>query len=200
MPSKQKEVSIFSDSKLKYKQSNIVSPSLLQRFLSWLSEWLFGNVGYENINRTRTIIIWSVIIVSFTIIIWLLSKTQLISLIKPKPKATSFNFTDVTEDLNTINFELKITDALNINDYRLAIRWHYLKILFLLDKKQLIVFAPYKTNIDYTYELKKDTYVTSYKQLSRIYEYIWYGQFSINEISYTENAKGFNNFEQQLNV
>jgi len=200
VPSKQKEVSIFSDSKLKYKQSNIVSPSLLQRFLSWLSEWLFGNVGYENINRTRTIIIWSVIIVSFTIIIWLLSKTQLISLIKPKPKATSFNFTEVTEDLNTINFELKITDALNINDYRLAIRWHYLKILFLLDKKQLIVFAPYKTNIDYTYELKKDTYVTSYKQLSRIYEYIWYGQFSINEISYTENAKGFNNFEQQLNV
>lgn len=200
MPSKQKEVSIFSDSKLKYKQSNIVSPSLLQRFLSWLSEWLFGNVGYENINRTRTIIIWSVIIVSFTIIIWLLSKKQLISLIKPKPKATSFNFTEVTEDLNTINFELKITDALNINDYRLAIRWHYLKILFLLDKKQLIVFAPYKTNIDYTYELKKDTYVTSYKQLSRIYEYIWYGQFSINETSYTENAKGFNNFEQQLNV
>ncbi len=199
-PTKQKEQSVFSDSKLKYKQNIKGAPSLIDRFLSWLSDWLFGNVGYDNLNRTRTIIIWTVIVIAVAIIIWLLSKTQLVSLIKPKPKATFFNFTDITEDLNTINFEQKIADALKTADYRLAIRWHYLKILFVLDKKQLIVFAPFKTNVDYMYELKKDTYKTSYKQLSRIYEYIWYGQFAVNESSYTDNAIEFKNFEHELNV
>lgn len=165
-----------------------------------MADWLFGKAGFNNVNLTRKIIIWIVIIVSFAIIIWLLSKTQLVSLIKPKPKAIAFNFTDLTEDLNTVNFEQKISEALKFNDFRTAVRWHYLKILFLLDKKQLIVFAPFKTNIDYTYELKNDTYKTSYKKLSRIYEYIWYGQFDINQSSYTDNANEFKNFEQQLNV
>jgi len=173
---------------------------LLDRFLNWLADLLFGKVGYENINRTRTIVIWTVIVASFAIILWLLSKTQLVSLIRPKPKATSFNFTDLTEDLNTVNFEQKITDALKTEDYRLAVRWHYLKILFLLDKRQLIVFAPFKTNIDYTYELKNDTYKITYKKLSRIYEYIWYGQFDVNETGYSDDANEFKNFERELNV
>lgn len=168
--------------------------------MKWLSDWLFGKAGYDNIERTRKIVIWTVILVSFGIIIWLLSKTQLVSLIKPKPKATSFNFTDLTEDLNTIDFEKKIIEALKSSDHRLALRWHYLKILFLMDKKQLITFAPFKTNIDYGYELKNDTVKINYKKLSRIYEYVWYGQFVIDHQTYLDNADEFKKFEQDLNV
>ncbi|MDX2173993.1 MAG: hypothetical protein SFY56_12795 [Bacteroidota bacterium] len=165
-----------------------------------MSDWLFGKAGYDNVERTRKIVIWTVILVSFGIIIWLLSKTQLVSLIKPKPKATSFNFTDLTEDLNTINFEKKINEALKLNDYRLAVRWHYLKILFLMDKKLLITFAPFKTNVDYGYELKNETVKANFKKLSRIYEYVWYGQFVIDHKNYLDNADEFKKFEEDLNV
>ncbi len=132
--------------------------------------------------------------------IWLLSKTELVSLIKPKSKSTSFNFSDLIEDLDTINFDVKIAEAFKSSDFRTAIRWHYLKTLFLLDKKQLITFAPFKTNIDYGHELKGKDLYQAFIKLSRIYEYVWYGQFILNGSTYQNNAAKFNAVEKQINV
>jgi hypothetical protein len=148
----------------------------------------------------RTTIIWTIVLAAIAILIWLLSTSQLVSLIKPKPKSTSFNFNDVTEDLNAINFDLKISEALQQFDYRLAIRWRYLKMLFILDKKQMIAFAPFKTNIDYGNELKGKNYHPGFMKLSRIYEYVWYGQFTLNDNDYGNNAQEFETIERQINV
>lgn len=199
-PSIEKETELFSDSKLNYKQDAVAQKGIIERFLEWLAENLFGKADFENINVARQIIIWSIIIVSIIIIVWLLSKSELVSLIKPKSKATTFNFSDVTEDLNTINFNQKINDAEKHHDYRLAIRWRYLKILFILDKKSFISFASFKTNIDYSNELKGKEFHSHFIKLSRIYEYVWYGQFSVNETGYLNNVEEFKSIEKQINV
>lgn len=199
-PSKEKEKEIFSDSKLNYKHEVVAKKGMMEKFLEWLAEMLFGKAGYDNVNTARQILIWSVIILSIVIIVWLLSRSELVSLVKPKSKATAFNFSDVTEDLGTINFDQKINEAEKQSDYRLAIRWHYLKILFLLDKKGLINFASFKTNIDYGNELKGKPYHPGFIRLSRIYEYVWYGQFELNETSYHNNASEFKTIERQLHV
>jgi len=148
----------------------------------------------------RQIIIWTIVIAAISILIWLLSKSELVSLIRPKPKTTSFNFNDITEDLSAINFEHKIAEALKGNDYRLAIRWHYLKILFILDKKQMIRFLPFKTNIDYGNELRGKHFFSEFVKLSRTYEYVWYGQFLLNDVNYKNNALEFETIEKQINV
>lgn len=199
-PSKEKEKEIFSDSKLNYKHEVVAKKGMIEKFLEWLAEILFGKAGYDNVNTARQILIWSIIILSIVIIVWLLSRSELVSLVKPKSKATAFNFSDVTEDLGTINFDQKINEAEKQSDYRLAIRWHYLKILFVLDKKGLISFASFKTNIDYSNELKGKAYHPGFIKLSRIYEYVWYGQFELNEASYQSNASEFKTIEKQLNV
>lgn len=173
---------------------------MMEKFLEWLAEMLFGQAGYDNVNTARQILIWSIIILSIVIIVWLLSRSELASLVKPKSKATAFNFSDVTEDLATINFDQKINEAEKQSDYRLAIRWHYLKILFILDKNGLISFASFKTNIDYSNELKAKEYHSGFIKLSRIYEYVWYGQFELNEAWYLSNASEFKTIEKQLNV
>jgi hypothetical protein len=199
-PSKSKEEQIFSDSKLNYKKNAVDKKGMFERFLEWLAEKLFGKAGYDNISTAREIIIWTIVIISVAVIIWLLSRSELISLVKPKAKATAFSFSDITEDLDTINFNQQIQDALAHNDYRLAIRWHYLKILFLLDKKSLITFAPFKTNIDYNNELKGKNIHSSFGTLSRIYDYVWYGQFNLNEQSYQNNAAEFEAAERKIDV
>ncbi len=172
----------------------------MEKFQEWLAEQLFGGGGYNNIAMARQIILWSVIIISVAVLIWLLTKTEFVSLIKPRPKSTSFNFSDITEDLSAINFDAQISEALKRSDYRTAIRWHYLKILFMLDKKQMIVFSPYKTNIDYGYELKGKNFHPGFVKLSRIYEYVWYGQFALNETVYKSNAAEFETIEKQIGV
>ncbi|MDP3146778.1 MAG: hypothetical protein Q8N66_15320 [Bacteroidota bacterium] len=199
-PSKEKETKLFSDSKLKYKKNIIAQRGIIERFLAWLAEKLFGNAGYDNVLTARKIIIWTISIGAMIFLIWLLSKSEMVSLIKPKPKATSFNFIDVVEDLNKINFEEKIKAALKEEDYRLATRWAYLKILFLLDKNKLIEFASYKTNIDYKYELKNKKHQIDFVRLSYIYEFVWYGKFVISSSDYSERETEFINFEKELGV
>ncbi|MEO6424757.1 MAG: hypothetical protein ABIP40_05060 [Bacteroidia bacterium] len=200
-PAKKKEKELFSDPKLKYKSTvTNIEKGMFERFLEWLAEKLFGNAGFDNVLTARKIILWSVALLAIGIVIWLLSRSELVSLIRPKPKATAFNFMDVVEDLDKINFEEKIKLALVDNDYRLATRWHYLKILFLLDKAKLIEFASYKTNIDYRYELKSKKHQHAFIRLSYIYEHVWYGQFIIGVTDYKEKETEFNNFETELGV
>ncbi len=199
-PSTEKENKLFADPKLKYQTTVTAEKGFFERFLEWLAEKLFGNAGFENVLTARKIIIWSVCLLALGLLIWLFSRSELVSLIKPKPKATAFNFMDITEDLDKINFEEKIKAALVDGDHRLAIRWHYLKILFLLDKAKLITFASFKTNIDYRYELKSKAHQHAFIRLSYIYEHVWYGQFIIGITDYKEKETEFNNFEKELGV
>ena len=166
----------------------------MERFLEWLAEKLFGKAGYDNVSAARIIIVWTIVIISLGIITWLLSRSELISLTRAKSKTTSFNFTDITEDLDTINFDKQIKEAVGALNYRLATRWHYLKLLYVYDKKQLIIFAPFKTNIDYSNELRNnEEQQKQFLKLSRIYEYVWYGQFTLNEENYRNYEQEFGN-------
>lgn len=199
-PSKEKEEKLFSDPKLKYKQTITAGKGMFSRFLEWLAEKLFGDAGFDSINWARQIILWTISIAAVAIVIWLLSRSDMVSLIRQKPKATAFNFMDVIEDLDKINFEERIKAALADNDLRLATRWHYLKILFLMDKSKLIAFASYKTNVEYRYELKSTKHQHVFIRLSYIYEHVWYGKFIIGINDYKEKEIEFNEFEKQLNV
>lgn len=199
-PTSAKEAAIFSDPKLSYKKNIADGKGMFEKFLEWLAEKLFGKPTYDNISSARELVIWTIVIVSILIIIWLLSKSELIGLVKPKAKATSFNFSDITEDLDAINFNEKINDAEKAGDLRLAIRWHYLKLLYLLDKKNLIAFAPFKTNIDYNYELKGKTIHDEFVKLSRTYDYVWYGQFTLTHQNYEARAAEFDAAERKINV
>lgn len=199
-PSKAKEEAVFADQKLKYKGDVKAAPGFFDTFLAWLAYKLFGKVSPENVGNARNIIVWSTVMISLVVLIRLLLRTDLVSLTKQKAKSTAFNFTDLTEDLNAVNFDQRIAEALKNADYRLATRWQYLKMLFLLDKKQVISFAPYKTNIDYKYEIRDKNLQDVFTSLSRIYEYVWYGRFVITEYNYALNSEKFSALEKQLNV
>ena len=115
---------MFGDSKLQYNIKTKYEPGILERFINWLSDLIFGDSNYNNITLTRKIIIWTVILASLAIIIWILLKSDFSKLIIPKSKLTTFNFSELTEDLSTINFDKMIDEACKEEDYRTAIRWH----------------------------------------------------------------------------
>ncbi len=168
--------------------------------LEILAEKLFSSTGAEAVQKTRKLILWSVVIASVIVVIRLLRRSSISGLTRATPKSTAFSFNDITEDLHSINYSERISEALSQNDYRMAIRWHYLELLFQLDKQQLIHFAPHKTNIDYRYELKDKGTQRGFYEASRIYDYVWYGQFVLNETDYSDNAKTFISLKKELHV
>lgn len=194
------EKKVFDDPKMKYDRDVQYEPGLLDRFMDWLSELLFGNNNNENIAFTRTLIIWAVIIFCVILVIWLLWRSDLSRLVRPESKLTTFNFNEITDDLSTINFDKMIDEALKNNDFRTAIRWNYLKCLFLLEKGGHLMFQPSKTNIDYLNDLRKSDFLSEFKAVSRIYDYVWYGKFTVDQTKYTELKREFSSFESHLNV
>lgn len=199
-PGAQKEKDVFSDPQLNYKKKYAETPGLIDRFWEWLLEKLFGKATFRDRINAQRVMYWLIAIAALVIMVLLLRKSELVSLIKPKSKGMAFNFNDITEDLNTIDFDARITTAEKENDYRTAIRWHYLKALFIMDKKALIVFANYKTNFNYLYELKNPTHQNGFKEISKIYEHIWYGEFEAPLEKYKGYVDDFKSFSNQINV
>ncbi len=82
-------------------------------------------------------------------------------------------------------------------DYRQAVRYQYAYLLQLLNEKEHIRFQPQKTNDQYLKEVGQKPMSTDFATLTLQYEYVWYGEFSLNKEQYESIAGGFRNFIKQ---
>ncbi|MFV0541564.1 MAG: hypothetical protein ACK5MZ_10085 [Aestuariibaculum sp.] len=107
-----------------------------------------------------------------------------------------------TEDITAENIEhtditTLIQNAENNADYRLAIRYYYLLTLKNLSLKNYIKFEDDKTNSEYLNELSDKPFYGKFDFNSYLYNYIWYGEFPLNNVQY-QKAKG--HFSTLLNL
>lgn len=99
---------------------------------------------------------------------------------------------------NTSAYETKIREAAEAGDYRQAIRWWYLYILFRLSAQQLITYGSDKTNREYLRALQPTPFYKPFATLTLDYEYIWYGGFEVDEAQYRAIDTQFGNFVHQI--
>lgn len=197
-PSKAQEEKLFADEELQYKQEEAKEEGWLSRFESWLADKLFGGADPEKREKITKGITWTLVIAAIGVVIWLMTRTNFTSFVRGESKPVEFNFSDLEEDLNKIDFEARIRKALEENDLRLAIRWHYLKILELMNSKKLIVWEPYKTNIDYSREMDRSAFSAAFRRISRIYDYAWYGRYEISRKQFAGMEAPFRELEQEV--
>lgn len=92
-----------------------------------------------------------------------------------------------------------IEEALTHQDYRLAVRYDYLLILKKLSDQNLIDYQYDKTNTEYRKEINAPELEEKFAHLSRLYDFIWYGNFSVNRKQYTQAEVEFKSMQTQLN-
>lgn len=98
------------------------------------------------------------------------------------------------QDIEHVDFEALIKDAVKRKDYRLGVRYYYLYLLQFLSNKELIKYDPDKTNLDYYNELHNEEQKKGFSYLSYIYNYVWYGEFQIEESGFRKATQSFKNF------
>lgn len=98
-----------------------------------------------------------------------------------------------TEDIQAL-----IQDAVKQKDYRLAIRYYYLFLLKLLTEKELIEWQLQKTNDDYISELSESNIQPLFKKVTVLYDYIWYGEFKIDEERYQHAKSSFDSLKNSI--
>lgn len=96
------------------------------------------------------------------------------------------------EDLNLLNFDELIVSAIENKQYRLAIRYLFLKSLRLLADREMIELRNNKTNRQYYLEIKNNQIANVFQDATLRFEWIWYGEFSVNEEIMKSSQSDFN--------
>lgn len=155
------------------------------------------NLRFWQTDAFRTIM-WVIIICCFVAIIVLYLASDRVGLFRRSSHQIAQDETgenDIPEDIFEINYDKEIDKAQAMGNYRLAVRLQFLKLLRTMAEKQIIQYAPARTNFDYLVQLHKSNWYHDFFRLTRHYEYVWYGQFPIDQQQYNQVS---NEYRQAL--
>lgn len=102
--------------------------------------------------------------------------------------------TDIESNIYEADFKSLIASAERDNNYRLAVRYYYLLLLKNLSQAGIIEYDVEKTNSDYHYEINSEALKKEFSYTSYLYNYIWYGEFDIDNNQFQKAKTAFNQF------
>lgn len=181
-------------------------PNFLSKIRQWfrnillkILEWLFG-VGPAKGILKFVLNVLPYLILAFLIflLIKFFLKVDSKNIISGKQNAANISFSEdeniiKNEDINTL-----INNALNQQNYRLAIRYYYLLALKKLSDNQSINWQTQKTNADYINEIQTEYIKSKFINITKIYDYVWYGEFYIDAIKFESLKKPFEQLNKSL--
>jgi len=108
------------------------------------------------------------------------------SIFKPKGKKVTtkkdtFSIETIEANIHESDLDQHIREALQQNNYTLAIRLYYLAVIKELSLHKLIKWKRDKTNRDYLREMRPTALFTPYQDTTRIFERVFYGEAKIQE-------------------
>ncbi len=169
-------------------------PEWLLKIFDWFGDkmgWTLNKV----FSREFSLFIFSTLFV--ILIIAIIMRVQDVSLrnIFGRRKLETDELDIYAEDVNKMDFETLISDSIKARNYRMAVRFLYLKTLKAMSDNHLIDWSPNKTNYSYLNEIKSVTVRNKFIESTRIFDFVWYGEFVLDDKSFDEA----HNFFKELN-
>lgn len=101
------------------------------------------------------------------------------------------------EPVTVSDYDKLIHQSCKLGDYRMAVRYLYLKNLAALADQELLTLSADKTNYQYVQEIEAGL-KNEFASLVLIYEYTWYGNFSPAQETYTGIEKKYIDFYKKI--
>ena len=173
-----------------------VGESIWDRFWRWF--WHLFKIKGINASGFSTIVTYSFIALGVAALVFLIFKlagVDLFNAIKGKSLATPLPYDESVENIYAIDFEFEVEKAIEQQNYRLAVRLLYLRALKQLSDASLIHWELTKTNSIYINELTDTDQRLAFKLLTRQFEYVWYGEMTIDAQVFKKISLLFTNFK-----
>lgn len=177
------------------------------RFKAWFKQMLkslFNLDGEEQVEQVQNLIkkIGGVII--FLLVIFFIFKAIMNKegrwVFGKSSDKNIIPVTNVEEDIHNTDFKALIGSAEAENNYRLAIRYYYLWLLKRLSESGTITYDVEKTNSDYQNEIHSEPLKKSFGYTCYLYNYIWYGEFPVNQDEFNHAKITFNELLNQTKL
>ena len=158
-------------------------------------EALLNKTDYDNF--------WNYVYIAviITVVVLILKKAygkNISFLLRPNNKSLQIDYEVSEENIHELNLDALISKAIDEKNYRLAVRYQYLKTLKLLSDKQIISWRPEKTNRSYLYELNDMQKRNEFEKITTLFEYAWYGDKPVNAENFEAGSHYFNNFNKAI--
>ena len=185
----------------KYKQheefqydDRYVGESAWSRFWRWF--WsLFDFKNATIVGKGLQYLLITLGVAGIVFLIMKLAGVDPFKAIRGKSASAALPYSEYTENIHDIDMDDELEKAVNVRNYRLAVRLLYLKSLKQLNDAGLIHWEINKTNSDYSNELQDFDQRLAFNLLTRQFEYIWYGEFNIDADVFGRISNLFNDFK-----
>ncbi len=182
------------------------SPSWWDNFLTWLwnlllnfFQWLFGvekAAGF--LAEFFSWIPYVLLGLLLFLLIRFFLNVNARSLFYSKKNQSLVTLSEEEHIIKNEDIQQLIQEAIQQKDYRLAIRYYYLHILKILSDGEFIEWQLQKTNADYISEIEELELKQPFGHITWLYDYIWYGEFDIDEAKYTRLETNFTSFKKRI--
>lgn len=159
------------------------------------------STGSGDLGAVGKIILWILIIAAGLFLILGLLKVRFRSLIKKKSDESEVIYTGELaeeEDIRDMEFESLLDKAINEKRYRYAVRLLYLQSLRQLHEGGVIRWSIDKTNHEYLREVRDRELKPIFKEVTFLFEYIWYGEFPVDKDHFYTARGSFVRLEQAM--
>ncbi|QMW01873.1 DUF4129 domain-containing protein [Spirosoma foliorum] len=163
-------------------------------------QWLFRKIG-AFLRSESYYNVWQYVILAgvVALVIYLLMKAEVMKILFPKSAQSSgLDYENLAENIHEIDFDVAVEEAVNNRNFRLATRLLYLQTLKRLTDAGRITYKPDKTNRQYVYELANSPLQADFETLTRQFEFVWYGDFPIDESRFGQLRQQFRQFNQPV--
>ncbi|MBK5212801.1 MAG: hypothetical protein JJE55_03960 [Flavobacteriaceae bacterium] len=176
-----------------------------ENFLGRAIQWFFNKLGElfgihlspEMYQLIKIIVYILLIVFAIYILVKLLVGDNASSFFSRQSKMVSpLNIQE--EHIENVDLDSYIKNAFKEENYRLAIRYMYLKSLKSLSLNNIIEWHFEKTNSDYYREIENEGLKENFKKTSYLYDNIWYGEFALDKAGFENAEKDFERLNQNL--
>jgi large-conductance mechanosensitive channel len=208
------KISIDTDKLQEFKQNEDyqykpkdIKKNFLEKIADWLSakwdelmEWIFGEKkGSHFLSFMIKYLPYLLLAIGVFIIIRLLYKYDVFKRRAAAQNQPDIQLADDEKIVKSSNISDLIKNAKVQKDHRMAVRYLYLNLLRQLDTREYIRFKKDKTNDDYIAELSDQSLISEFENLTYYYDFIWYGQYPVDEALFSQIEQKFDHFLAQIN-
>lgn len=190
-------ISNYKDQKeFQYDELQAGQLSLWDRFWMWF--WntimkLFASAASNTVSRYFFIGLGVALVLYF---IFKAIGTE--NIFSKKSKEAALPYDIISENIHEIDFETELQRLIAAQKYRLAVRLLYLQALKKLSDAEIIYWQPDKTNYNYLTEITRPELKDDFRRLTLQFDYIWYGDFPVDEHKFEPINQSFNQFNNKI--
>lgn len=173
----------------------------LQRILARLADWL-GSIMPDNPYKFReefgyVFAFLAVIALAFILYKVLYNRKQYF--IKHNEEENELDVLAYVErNLMNSNLDPYIQEAIAQKNYALGIRYLQLLSIQKLAQADHIKWKQSKTNAEFAQEIQNEELRRGFLECTRIFDYVWFGQFELTEANFNQYQQLFHQYQKQI--